>query len=429
MQAGFARRDITPPLGSAMAGWCTRDLARGCDHVLDPLYVRLLALEHAGERALLVAFDLLFLGRELSDRLKGALGSRFDLAPRQILLNASHNHAGPADGGYGFAVFDRPDPLDLDAIVEATLAAAEEAMGALQEVTITAGVGRSQVPVCRRRADAAGCFHNAPNLAGFVYDKLPVCRLESRAGETVALLFSIASHPTIVYGHGISADYPGAAAGAVDAWLGHPAAIFLQGCGADSKPRQQISGEDWITADQALAVLAGETLAAEVIDVCGRLRPVEPALRTALTEVDWPLQPALNREEYAAQLTGNRNDLKQRSLALQVERLDRGQTLTDSAPLLVQGIQLGEGLRLVAIEGEPCAPFAHQAEGFFGAGVTFPLGYSNGTGLYLVTTQQLAEGGYEPESYWEYLFPAPPRAGFEHPLAEALVKLSEAGIA
>jgi hypothetical protein len=56
------------------------------------------------------------------------------------------------------------------------------------------------------------------------------------------------------------------------------------------------------------------------------------------------------------------------------------------------------------------------------------LGYSNGEGLYLVTSAMLDEGGYEPESYWEFGHPAPLAKGTEEVVASGLKELRKLGI-
>jgi len=73
-------------------------------------------------------------------------------------------------------------------------------------------------------------------------------------------------------------------------------------------------------------------------------------------------------------------------------------------------------VRLIAVEGELVAELGLLIRRFFGKGLTFVLGYSNGEGLYLPTSAMLEEGGYEVASYWEYGFPAPLAPGIEETL-------------
>jgi len=123
MRAGFARVSITPPLGTRMMGVGDRDLAHGCDSIHDDIYVRTLYIEHGGETALIMSLDLCFVGREDTDRWKGAVGRNFDILPRQIMVTATHSHVSPAVGTWYAADYAMPDRIfqrELeDAVVEA----------------------------------------------------------------------------------------------------------------------------------------------------------------------------------------------------------------------------------------------------------------------------------------------------------------------
>ena len=81
MRAGFARVSITPPVGTMMMGFGSRDRDHGCEGTHDELFVRALYLCHEGREALVMGFDLCFLDREEADRLKGAIGRRLELTP------------------------------------------------------------------------------------------------------------------------------------------------------------------------------------------------------------------------------------------------------------------------------------------------------------------------------------------------------------
>jgi len=136
MRAGFGKANITPPVGTRMLGFGGRDRAEGCKGVHDPLYTRALYLEHGGERALILAYDLCFFSRETADRYKGALGRLLDLTPRQILINFSHTHAGANTGMWSYSDYTMPDIHYLRDLQAATLRAAEQAVDAAREADL-----------------------------------------------------------------------------------------------------------------------------------------------------------------------------------------------------------------------------------------------------------------------------------------------------
>ncbi|MCX5661328.1 MAG: hypothetical protein NTW19_16725 [Planctomycetota bacterium] len=443
MQAGFARADITPPLGSPMMGYGDTS-TRLAESVHDPLYVRALSVVHGGEEALILSLDLCFIGREESDQFKGVLGRELGLLPRQILMSSTHTHAAPPSGDYLDLEYV-PTPREYQRQLEAAVVkASKEATASRREVRIEAGMGKSNLPMNRRQWRGKE-VHNGPNPDGNVLDSLPVCLLKDLAGKPVCLLFTISTHVVCMRDRALSADYPGHACDLLDKKMGAICAMFLQGVGGDSRPRPlgvDASGaatKDWNwSSGWAQAELIGKTLAKEVEATLARgLKPVEPAVKSALIETFWPLQ-RLPREKYLEWSQprkgakgetlppGLHEKWAQRWLGLH----DRGQ-VPDQVSVLMQGVQLGKNLRLVAIEGEPLSPHGQAIEAAWpaGNGATFALGYANGEAMYLVTSPMLDEGGYEPVSYWEYGQPAPLAKGLEVARDAGLAKLKALGIA
>ena len=436
MKAGFARAKITPPVGTTMMGFGTRDMDHGCEGTHDDIYTRALFLEQGEERALIMGFDLCFLGREEADRYKGAIGRRLDLLPRQILLNTSHNHVSPAVGTWYSAGYEPPDRLYLNDLERATVSAACRAFEARQDVTMWAGVTRSALPMNRRRRNENGQIENRPNPEGLVYDKLPICLLKDREGRPVCLLFSISTHPSMMSGWQISGEYPGVAMRLLDDHLGAACSLFLQGVGGDSKPSVIGEGVDrwrpgtWELMEEAGGMVARETLAA----LEKGLAQIEPDLRTASTEMEWPLEPPPARAEFEDTVAGTpaeqqAKNVRYRWARRQLELLDRYGALPSSVPLTAHGVTLGNGLRVLGIEGEAVAGWGHLIDEFYGGGITFPLGYTDGTGLYLPTSKMLPEGGYEVVSYWEYQLPSRLAPGMEEVVLKALGELRERGVA
>lgn len=429
MKAGFARASITPPLGTRMMGVGNRDLDHGCDAIHDDIFVRAAYFEHDGEAALIMSFDLCFIGREDADRFKGAIGRHLDLLPRQILMSATHSHVSPSVGTWYAAEYWPTDRLYLRQLEAAVIEAALRATESAQDATLWVGKSRSSLPM-NRRGQVNGETLNTPNPDGPVIDVLPVCLVRDGQDRPLALLFSIATHPSLVRGFEISAEFPGVATDKLDEYLGTTASLFLQGTGGDSKPvtiAEGTSGWNWNASwpemERTGVLLAEETIAA----IETGLTQVQPQIRTALFDTHWPLQPAFERSEYE-RIADNSEDTQQRLWAArQIERLDRDGVLPSTAPVLIQGIQLGDGLRLIAIEGEPLSPYGQMILDAYPDGVTFPLGYANGEAMYLVTTPMLEEGGMEPNSYWEYGHPSPLAPGMESAMEEALVELKRRG--
>jgi hypothetical protein len=432
MQAGFAKVDITPPLGTPLLGY-GETATRLAERINDPLHLRALWVSYGGKTALILGVDFCFIGRDDSDRIKGVLGRELGLLPAQVMISATHNHAGPAMGCYYDLEYEPPlrDYLrDLDGWM---LQAALQARDAQREVRVRAGMSRSKLPM-NRRLRREGKIVNAPNPAGEVLDSLPLCLLEGLDGKPVALLFAVSTHVVCMNKKVISADFPGVAMDKLDAHLGATCSLFLQGCGGDSRPALLGEGRrDWNWQcgwPEAQAI--GTTLALEVIAALGSLKPVQPAVHSALVDTHWPLQGNLRREDYQAELgdfnPANGKPSGRQRWAQRFIRLAEQGKLRKTAPILMQGIQLGEGLRLVAIEGEPLGGHGRAMEQAYGEGVTFALGYANGEGMYLPTSAMIDVGGYEVESFWEYGQPSCLAKGLETARDEGLAEIRRRGV-
>jgi hypothetical protein len=441
LRAGFAAVKITPPLGTALSGFGERDFdPAGAQGVHDDLYARVLYLAQGNQEAMIIGFDLLFFSREESDRFKAAIGNMTGLGPNEILLNTSHTHTGPKVGNWYYTA---SDPLYLRELEKDMVAAAAEAKQSAREVNLWAGETRTDVPLSRRRLLADGTAAFAPNPAGPVYDFLPFVLFKSDDGSPVCLLFSVACHPSTIKGdelaYFISADFPGAAAAEIDKFLGSPAALFLQGAGGDAKP--SVIGQDldqWRGGNWEDVTAVGRMIASEIQGALATgLKEVVPRLNTVLVEIGLPIAPLPTREELTSILERPESKAEGAPVHLrvrrtwaeeQIARLDRGYGLRTEVPVLVQGIQLGRGLRIIGIEGELVAELGVLIRDFYGDGITFPLGYSNGAQMYLPTSRMIQEGGYEVESFWEYRQPAPLAPGLENLFLDGLEKLRRAGI-
>ena len=441
MKAGFSKVKITPPIGTTMMGYGKRDMAHGCESIRDDIYVRAVFLEHSGEKTLIMGFDLCFIGREETDRFKEAIGRKNDLSPKQILMNASHTHVSASVGTWYSAGYNPPDRSYLNDLEKATITAACMAHEAASEVTIWAGTVHSNLPMSRRKKLDDGTIARwQPNPHGVVYNRLPICLFRNSIGKPVCLLFSVSAHPVIMSGFEISAEYPGVAMKIIDEYLGTNGSIFLQGVAGDAETSVMIDNglERWQERkrnSQKVMDQAGNMVAKEVIDALDKkLVQIEPDLHTASVKMVWPFDDPPPRATFETIVANtkpenqNKNNIKYMWAVKQLNILNSGDELPTSVTLTAQGINIGDGLRILGLEGEPVSEWGYLIEDYYGKGVTFPIGYSNGMGLYLPVSKMLPEGGYEVESYWEYGYPSPLAENMEEIVLNALSQLRACGI-
>lgn len=437
-QAGLGIADITPPLGTHMFGWAERDRGEGCQGIHDPLQVRAVYISDGGQAVLILSCDVLFFDRAEADRIKGAVGRAVDLCPRQILLNCSHTHAGPVTGTWGYAGYQPlKNPAYMDDMAAAMVQVSREARMKARPAECRYGLTQSNLPISRRRINAQGKaeWRPAPNVP--VYKTIPIISFHAKTtGKPVAIIFTVACHPSTIGGLEISADYPGPARELIDKKIGRPVAVFLQGCGGDTKASIVANGPNdasglptWRGASWSEVNQAGALIAQAVLDRLPDLKPLaRPRVRAILAEIALPLTGIPTAAELDAILQNKASDLRSLWAERQLKWLRQKGFLPKSAPILVQGIRLADTLQLVALEGEPVAAWGWAIEKAFRT-PTIPLGYSNGQGLYLPVESMLKEGGYEVESVYEYGFAGSQLAkGFTRPVFKAFQAFKKASV-
>src|SRR6185437_16965194 len=92
LTAGSAAIDITPPVGTHLAGQFQDRIA---ESIHDPLYARALVLDDGTTRLAVVACDLLALKRTTVARARELAAAQTGIPAGHIMVTASHTHTGP----------------------------------------------------------------------------------------------------------------------------------------------------------------------------------------------------------------------------------------------------------------------------------------------------------------------------------------------
>lgn len=90
LKAGFARLDVTPPLGTFVPG---AGLKRYSEKVLDPIYLNALAIDLDGEKVIFVAADFLSISMQYSEELRTVISERTGVPAGNIVTHALHQHS------------------------------------------------------------------------------------------------------------------------------------------------------------------------------------------------------------------------------------------------------------------------------------------------------------------------------------------------
>jgi hypothetical protein len=361
LRVGVGKADITPPVGTVMAGY--RERTKGATGVRDPIEAGVLLFDGGAGKAALVTLDLPFMSNDAVEGIRREVSAKTGVPAAAIMVACSHNHAGPrlvADDDYGRQTTAR--------IAAAASAAARE----MRPMTIGYGEDTVTFNVNRRRPGPDGKVLFQPWPEGPVDRRARVLRFDDGASlKPAAVMMHLACHPNVLRGDNLllSADYPGEAQRFVErAYGGRTQALFVQGAGGDI--RANLPGGDekdgFRSGDEADLQWAGMELGAAVMRACARAVVRESLARRPSV---YPVRSASVR----VGLPGK----------------------TKPVPAELQAIRVGDFLFL-GMPGEPLVDYQFKLETLIGPKAkTFVIGYANGYIGYIPTQAVVKQGGYE----------------------------------
>lgn len=111
LKAGFARIDITPPLGMEVAGYYEKRIADG---ILDPLLATAVAFNDGEKTGLVIAVEIIQISQLAISGMKEMISKKLGIDSDAIFITASHIHTGPKVAGLtDTKYFDGSNPEDI----------------------------------------------------------------------------------------------------------------------------------------------------------------------------------------------------------------------------------------------------------------------------------------------------------------------------
>lgn len=398
-QAGVAKAVITPEQPMWMAGYAAR--TKPAEGKIHDLHAKALVLQDAqGNRLVIVTLDLLGIDRTMRDWIADEVERRHHIAPKALLINASHTHSGPviresAYSIYGHSFYDlSPEQLKQsnaysDRLQQRAVDLVGEAIEQLSPAKLSYTHARAGFGMNRRLNTGQG-WRISPNPDGPVDHDVPVLRIDSPEGKLRAVLFGYACHATTLSLYDYCGDYPGFAKEYVEQRYPGTTALFLAGCGADQNPYPR-------SPDRAMELCRehGHALANAVeAALQGVPKPVRGPLRTALEEVtlDFAEPPSKKTLEQQAKSDNKYERLHADFLLAQLQH--KG-SIPSTYPYLVQAIRFGDDLTMVALAGEVVVDYSLRLKLELTGSPLWVAGYSNDVFGYVPSARIVQEGGYE----------------------------------
>ena len=215
LQAGFARLDITPPLGTPVSGYFEPRYAKG---VCDPLQANALAIGNDTDVLLILAIDIVAMSQAHADMLRERISARTGVPAAHVMLCCLHQHTAICLGGREI-FFPVRDEIYLETLYRKLCDVAQMAMADMSAARVFTAEKEcaEEIAFVRRYVMADGEVRTNPNPKKY---GVPVRRCDEsdntvrllrfvREGKKDIAYVNFSTHPDVIGGSRFSADWPG----------------------------------------------------------------------------------------------------------------------------------------------------------------------------------------------------------------------------
>lgn len=412
MLAGFSRIDITPPLGTPLAGFFSERLAEG---IIDPLELNTVALSDGENTAIIIVTDALGILEDYTTKIRNMIAEECNVNADYIMITATHTHSSfrlgrkPAD-----ATATLRNPLDDEQFICVLLRkyvdAARIAIDDMKDASLSYGIEETSEPVSfvRRflmndgRVQSFPKIDDYPNIVRPMSDAdnfLRLIRIDRKEGKSIALA-NFSTHACIVGGMKFSPDWPGYVRRFVEEDLGNVHCIAYAGAEGDTNHintalsfRQ--SGVEY--CEKISRILADATLKAWENTTPSKSEKISSSVKFAYikTRTD-------DMEKFAEAKKGLDDHYSGREKAHE-QKLANWRRITNTMIMPVYQhvpvttMMIGDVI-IVGFGGEPFTQYANRSRDLAPDKFVVAAACANGYQGYLPTAQAFKDGGYESAS-------------------------------
>ena len=429
---GAAKTGMTPPKGSIIGDSYGIRVSEG---VHDELYIKTLVFEQAGQRVAFITLDVISLPHLLVMKSRALIHKQTGIAVNNIILNATHLHAGPQMNPLFWDVVGGSAKLKSQEFTlklpELILESVKSAISKIQPVHVSIGnVQETSISFNRRFLMKEGTFKTNPGKlnpnivrpAGPIDPSLSMVYFESLDKKPVAILVNFALHVAVVGGNNFSSDFPGVMSDLIGKVKGEEVVtVFTNGTSGninhiDVSNSNQLSGFD---ESQRI----GTILADRVLNALNSLRPIPiTSLKATIQAVNLPVFKVVEKLEmiWAKDVISKFGKPKGSGFADVVSAwrildlvkyqggLDTRHNSTTTVPLTVDGSALESEVSVIAF-GDQMALVGFPGDAFVELGLGIKLNSpfpftivseqsGNGTLSYIPNKKAFPEGQYEVNS-------------------------------
>ena len=419
--AGFGRVDVTPALGTPIAGYYKDRFAEG---VLDPLQINALALGCGDTKVVLLSIDNCGIPQIYTNQFRTHVSEMTGIPFEGILIHATHTHTGPilrpVDPSKDNPLLPQYKQLVYNRVADAAM----EAIRDMKPAKMGWAIGNApNIAFVRRfRMKDGSCKTNPgvnnPDILhpiGDVDERVNVLRFDQEGGKSLVLV-NFGDHPDTVGGSMISGDWPSFTRRTIEQASDNTRCIFFNGAQGDVNhvnvhPTGGYLNDMFMDFDDVArgykhAQFMGRVVAGGVLQVYDKVyyrdvdsirfvnRPVEVPSNMPKAE-DVPEAHRINDLHMA----GKDSQLPYEGMMLttvvaEAARMVRLENGPESFAMTLSGISVGP-VAIVGIPGEPFTGIGRGLKEAEGWELVLPMCNTNGAEGYFPMQDAYDEGGYE----------------------------------
>ena len=239
LKAGFARVDVTPPLGSPVSGYFRKRFAEG---ILDPIELNALAFSDGESTAVIIASDIIGIDMENCDQIRERICRETGVPADHVMICCLHQHTS-IEIGFSDTDNEMTDPVYLEMLFRKYCDVVQMAINDMSDAVASTAEAEAleEIAFIRRYVLEDGSIATNPSANG----PRPVRRCDEsdntvrilrfkRDGKKDIAYVNFSTHPDVVSGNLFSADWPGFVRRNVEADIENVSCICVVGCQGDS---------------------------------------------------------------------------------------------------------------------------------------------------------------------------------------------------
>ncbi len=426
LKIGYAKIDITPPMGTNLVGYFIDRIADG---VLDPLEAVAVAVcknEPSAKPVVLITLDNEGATTAFVTNARKLIAEKLGLEIENIFIHSTHTHLSPrlgvdsqlkndVDKKYVKTVYPKLVKLAKQAIKDLTPARMGYAIGKAEKI------GFNRRYLMKDGSVKTNPGVNNPDIVksiGLLDESLNVVRFEREDGKNVVIA-NYGNHPDTIGKTKVSGDWPALTRRIFEKAVTGAKCIFFNGAQGDINhvnvaPKDgDLNGMfmdfDDVSRGYSHAVHMGNVVAGGIMQVYEKVKFVEASEVKALIKVidiptNMPKKEDMEQARYIAKMhaEGRDEELPYKGMLLttfvaEALRMIRFENGPETVPMALVGVKIGE-VAMLGIPGEPFTGIGLGLKQSKDFKVVMPVCFGNGEQGYFPMQDSYDEGGYEARS-------------------------------